>query len=81
MYYIMCDTTAMLVDEIDESGKLVKRDKKPEHCRVSKDGKKAILDDVQFDSIGISEMVCTIVSHDCALEKMEEPEWKVEEVQ
>ena len=62
MYYIICNKAD--IPELAET------------TRVSVDGTMVILDDVQFNSLGIEEIECQMLSQKKALMLMEEPEWK-----
>jgi hypothetical protein len=45
--------------------------------RVSVDSTQAVLDDVQFASLGVDDIECTMLSQKKAMALMETAEWKV----
>lgn len=65
MYYIICNKID--IPELAET------------TRISVDGAMVILDDVQFNQLGIDEIECQMLSQKKALELMEMPEWRIQE--
>lgn len=77
MYYIVCNTADLIKSETDTEGNTISV--MPETTRVSVYGEQAILDDVQFESLGIDDLDCQMLSHKKALALMETVEWKSQE--
>ena len=75
MYYLIINKADLVTT--DTEGNQV--DLTPETARQSVDGTQVIIDDVQFDQLGIEEIDCQMVSWKKGLSLMETPEWKVEE--
>jgi hypothetical protein len=66
MYYIICNKSD--IPELAET------------TRISVDGTQVILDDVQFNSLGIDEIECQMLSQKKALALMETEEWKTHDI-